>query len=1175
MNLIKPRQTFHPRSLIASCFERALVIGLLAFGAARVAPAQIYTPPVSHREDINLDAGWRFIRQDVTGAQTNGFDDSTWTNLNLPHTWNNLDGQDGGNNYYRGIGWYRTHYTVDAGETNREFFLKFDGANIVSDVYVNGNLVGEHQGGFAAFVFDVTPWLNVGADNVIAVKVNNASNASVPPLSADFTFFGGLYRDVHLLATDSLQISPLDYGSPGVYLKPTNVSSNSANLQVTTLISNATPTSANVTVRAVITDAATNIVATLTNVVVLPAASLSNIVASTVIANPHLWNGLPDPYLYHAFVEIYNGTNLTDLVGQPLGFRWFSVDPTNGFFLNGHYYDLHGVSMHQDWLNCGWALTNAQRATNFMFLKELGVTAIRMCHYQHNEYEYELADQDGIILWSEIPLVNSTTETTAFYNNAKQQLHELIRQNYNHPAVVCWGMYNELTLNVNTSPTNLVNQLVQLEAQEDPTRPSTAATLASNGDANSWYPQLAGFNEYFGWYEDPLNGIAAWADAIHAAHPTNCIGISEYGAGASIYQHSEDPVNKPGTSGAPFHPEEWQNLVHETNWAQMKARPFLWCKFVWNLFNFAVDSRNEGDTPGRNDKGLVTYDRLVRKDAFYFYKANWTTNPMVYITGHTYTNRLTNAITAKVYANCDSVELFLNGISQGARVGTNCVFTWPATLAPGSNSVLAVGTQGGIQVTDSLFWLGPIALSITNPAVPIVYLNSTNDTLQLAAAIPTGTGTSPPLWIQTSGPGTITFGNSNAAATTARFSAEGVYGLSVVVSNGIAVSAGLTVVVNPNSGVTNGLLAWWKMDETGGSTAFDSSGNGRNASLVNAGFTNGYFSNALQCNGTTSRATYTAQDTNQVTVAAWVRADAQGNSQFPRILDAPAYRFFFRFGSSDVNSVGFATEDGVNGDFDSGGGTISLGSWYHVAVSYDRSNLANLPIFYVNGARRTTVALTMPSGAAPPLTGTAYIGNRAALDRAWSGPIDDLRIYNRLLSDAEVLALASLPVANVAPVVNAGRNQTIAWPALATLAGIVSDDGKPNPPAAVTTTWSELSGPGTVTFANSSALSTTAGFSVPGIYLLQLAANDGQVQTVSAVSVNALTAPVINVQLHSGAVQLSWPSNVAWRLQSQTNPPSAGLSTNWVDVAGSTATNVMSIPIDPSAGNTFYRLRFP
>ena len=1138
--------------------------------------AQTYTPPPNNRMDIVVDAGWRFIRQDVSGAQTNGFDDSTWTALNLPHTWNNLDGQDGGNNYYRGIGWYRKHYTVDASYTNRHLFIKFDAAFYVADVYVNGSLLGEHQGGFGAFVFDITTNVNIGGDNVIAVKVNNASNTSIAPLSADFTFFGGLYRDAHLLVTDPVHISPLDYGSPGVYLRPTNVSSNSANLQVTTVVSNASAVAATVTVRAVVTDAATNIVMTVSNVITLAAASGSNVVSSTVVANPHLWNGLADPYLYQTFVEIYNGSNITDVVSQPLGFRWFSVDPNNGFFLNGRSYDLHGVDMHQDWLNYGWALTNGQRDVNFMFLKELGVTGMRLSHYEHHDYTYQLADQNGIVLWSEIPLVNGVTETTAFYNNAKQQLRELIRQRYNHPSVVCWGMYNELTLGVSTAPTNLVNQLVQLEAQEDPTRPSTAAVLASNGDANSWYPQLVAFNEYFGWYEDPLNGIASWADSLHASHPTNCIGISEYGAGASIYQHSEDPVSKPGQSCVCTHPEEWQNIVHETNWQLLKARPFIWCKFLWNMFDFASDGRNEGDTPGRNDKGLVTYDRQIRKDAFYYYKANWTTNVMAYITGHTFTNRLVNSITAKVYANCDSVELFLNGVSQGTRTSTNCIYTWPVTLSGGSNRVQAIGTKGSTQVNDSLVWFAPISVVITSPATSTVYLNSTSDTLQLAASTPGSSGSIQTVWAQISGPGAVTFGNSNALATTARFSSDGVYGLGVTISNGAVASAGLTVVVNPSFAVTNGLLAWWKMDETGGTTAADSSGNGRTATLTSASFTNGFLSNALQCNGSTSRATYSAQDSNQVTVTAWVRATAQGGGLFPRIVDAPSYRFFFRFSSSDVNSVGFATEDSVNGDFDSGGGTINTGVWFHVAASYDRSNLTNVPTLYVNGTKLPTVTLTPPSGTAPPLTGTGYIGNRSALDRGWSGQIDDLRIYSRLLSDAEIQALFTMPPTNIAPIVSAGTNQTVIWPATVSLSGSVTDDGKPNPPGVTITTWSQVSGAGTVAFGNPNALSTTANFSAPGIYLLQLAADDGQAQTVGNVEINAVTLPNLSVQLQSGSIQVSWPTNCCnWRLQFQTNSANVGLTTNWVDVLGSTTTNEMSFPIDSKVGSAFFRMVFP
>jgi beta-galactosidase len=1147
---------------------------------AGMASAQPYVPPATHRAEVSLDDGWRFIRQDVVGAQNTNFDDSGWSIINLPHTWNNLDGENGGNNYYRGIGWYRSHYAADNSYSGRRFFLKFDGAFYVTDVWVNGNYLGEHQGGFAAFAFDATPYVNAGADNLIAVKINNASNTNVPPLSADFTFFGGLYRDVHLLVTDPVHISPLDYGSSGVYLKTTNVSSNSADLQVTAVVSNATALPNTVLIRSVITDAATNIIAQLTNTADLSPTSASNVISTVTIPNPHLWDGLPDPYLYQAFVELWNGTNVVDELAQPLGFRSFSVDPTNGFFLNGHYLDLHGASMHQDWLNLGWAFGDAQRLTNFMFLKEIGATAMRLSHYEHADNTYQLADQKGIVLWSEIPLINSITESPAFYTNAEQQLHELIRQRCNHPSVVCWGLFNEITLSSGPTPTNLVSQLAQLAAQEDSTRLSTAAANSSDNDPTTFYSDVIAFNKYYGWYSGSVNNFGPWADTIHSNYPARRVGVSEFGAGASIYQHSEDPVTEPA-NGGPFHPEEYQNLFHESHWQQMKTRPFLWCKFVWNMFDFASDGRNEGDTPGRNDKGLVTYDRQVRKDAFYWYKANWTTNPMVYITGHTFTNRLTNSVTAKVYANCDSVELFLNGASQGARTSTNRIFTWPLTLVRGANAVQAIGTKGAINVNDSLVWIAPTApplAAIISPSSPIVFLNTTNGTLLLSA-----TASDPQLnppgflitsWRQLNGPGAATFADTNALSTTVRFSAEGVYSLAFTASNGATTTINLAVVVNPSSEVTNGLLAWWKMDETGGTTASDSSGNGRNATVNGATFTSGYLSNALHFNGASNVATFASTDSTQITVAAWVRADAHGNSSFPRIIETPGYRVFYRFDASGSNGFDFATFTSTqNGDWFSGQNSVSTGVWYHVAASYDRSNLANTPALYVNGIKRGLTVITSPSGTQPSSAGTGYIGNRAASDRAWNGLMDDLRLYNRSLTDSEILALASVPPANFAPIVNAGTNQTIILPAPATLLGTASDDGKPNPPGALTFSWSELSGPGSVDFSPPNALATAATFSAGGNYLLQLIADDGQVRVASDVSITAVMRPAITVQLRPNALQLSWQTNgLNWRLQMQTNPANIGLGTNWIDVPGS-ITNPFIVPLDPRAGSVFHRLR--
>ena len=425
---------------------------------------------------------------------------------------------------------------------------------------------------------------------------------------------------------------------------------------------------------------------------------------------------------------------------------------------------------------------------------------------------------------------------------------------------------------------------------------------------------------------------------------------------------------------------------------------------------------------------------------------------MVYITGHTFTNRLTNSVTAKVYANCDSAEVFLNGNSQGARTSTNCIITWPMTLLRGTNALLAVGTKGSASVRDSLIWNAPLlppSAAITSPAGPLVCLNSTNDTLQVSALASDPQPNPPPLttlWTQLGGPGAVTFADPSALTTTARFSADGIYGLVFTAANGTATNVALTVVVNPKSQVQDGLLAWWKMDETAGAAAADSSGNGRAATVSGATFTTGYLSNALHFNGTGNAATFTSPDADQLTVAAWVRANGQGNSQYPRILDTPGYRLFFRFDGQGTNVLDFATYSTSNGDWNSGMNTIRTGAWFHVAASYDRTSFANLPTLYVNGVKLPPATITSPSGTQPPYSGTGYIGNKSGLSRAWNGLIDDLRIYSRLLSNAEVQALAAMPPANLAPVVSTGKNQAVLWPTPASPSGTVSDDGKPNPP---------------------------------------------------------------------------------------------------------------------------------
>ncbi|HXU00738.1 MAG TPA: glycoside hydrolase family 2 TIM barrel-domain containing protein, partial [Polyangia bacterium] len=419
--------------------------------------------------------------------------------------------------------------------------------------------------------------------------------------------------------------------------------------------------------------------------------------------DPHLWNGVADPYLYTVYAEVRVGGAVTDVVAVPFGFRSFSVDAAQGFSLNGQYLDLHGVNRHQDRLNMGWAIGDAQHDEDMALIREMGANFVRLSHYEHAEHFHDLADRAGIVLWAEIPLVNENTNSVDFINNAVQQMTELIRQNYNHPSVVFWGIGNEQRSDDNVT-NNLLTALNTLVHQEDPYRLSTYAQCCTSDTGGlPAHSDVVGYNAYYGWYDGTADQFGAWADNLHAAKPTWKIGISEYGAGAGITQHADNPT-RPDPYGTP-HPEEWQNLVHESHWKQMKTRRYLWVKSIWNMFDFAVDSRNEGDTPGRNDKGLVTYDRKTRKDAFFWYKANWSTTPFVYITSRRFNPRTTPTVTVKVYSNMDSVRLQVNGTTIGTSTGSDHIFQWTnVALAAGANNVVATGTSGTTTATDTVTW---------------------------------------------------------------------------------------------------------------------------------------------------------------------------------------------------------------------------------------------------------------------------------------------------------------------------------------------------------------------------------------------------------------------------------------------------------------------------------------
>jgi beta-galactosidase len=667
----------------------------------------------SPRTIINLNPGWRFFldkNNEEPQAEQPKFDDSKWDAISLPHTWNNLDGQDGGNNYFRGTGWYRLHLKADPAWVGKQIYLKFDAASINATVYVNGKEAGQHAGAFAAFCFDIKPLLNLNGENVIAVKVSNKHDNNVAPLSGDFDMNGGLYRGASLLVLNQLSVSATDDASSGVYVRQDKVDADNASLNVTTKVDNRGDAIITPSVKTEILDPSESVVATETRrgLATLGQGGSESIRQEIALPHPHLWNGRKDPFLYTVRVSLLDGQTVTDIVEQPVGLRFYHVDPEKGFFLNGQPYRLYGVNRHQDHLDEGWAISLADHQLDFANMMEMGCTAVRLSHYQHAQEFYDLCDRGGMVAWAELPLVNEVRDDKAFDDNASQQLRELIKQSYNHPSICFWSLSNELRGSGKNGPdpekheVDLLTRLNNEAHALDPTRLTTQASAVQPGKPRDNVTDIVAFNRYHGWYGGKPDGLAADLDKIHAAYPNRSVGLSEFGAGASIFQH-EASVKQPKPNGSKWHPEEWQCIVHEEAWAAIKPRPWIWGTFIWAEHDFAADQRNEGDHAGRNDKGMTTYDGKTKKDVFYFYKANWSAEPVVYITERRFTPRPVADAPVKIYSNCDSVELKVNGESQGIELGSDIhTFLWnKVQMKPGENTLTATGQREGKTYTDT------------------------------------------------------------------------------------------------------------------------------------------------------------------------------------------------------------------------------------------------------------------------------------------------------------------------------------------------------------------------------------------------------------------------------------------------------------------------------------------
>lgn len=652
----------------------------------------------AQRQDILLNNDWnfRFSHQVQKGTEVR---------VDLPHTWNAQDALSGKIDYKRGIGNYEKNLFIRPEWKGKRLFIRFEGVNNIADVFINRRHIGEHRGGYGAFIFEITGKVEYGKENSILVRVNNGEQLDIMPLVGDFNFYGGIYRDVHLLITDETCISPLDYASPGVRLIQDSVSHRYAKVRAIVDLSNGSSGNQEVELNVRLLDGQ-RVVKEGTKNVNLSGNEVMQQELTFEIDQPHLWNGRQDPFLYQAEVTLFRNGQMVDRVTQPLGLRFYRIDPDKGFFLNRKHLPLQGVCRHQDRSEVGNALRPQHHEEDVALMLEMGVNAVRLAHYPQATYFYDLMDKNGIIVWAEIPFVGpggyndkGFVDLPAFRANGKEQLKELIRQHYNHPSICVWGLFNELT-ELGDNPVEYIKELNVLAHQEDTTRPTTSASNQM-GDLNFITDAIA-WNRYDGWYGGTPADLGKWLDRMHKDHPEICIAISEYGAGASIYHQQDSLVKTVPTSW--WHPENWQTYYHIENWKTISSRPYVWGSFVWNMFDFGAAHRTEGDRPGINDKGLVTFDRKVRKDAFYFYKANWNREkPMLYLTGKRNTVRTQRLQTITAFTNLSGAELFVNGKSYGKAIPDSyAILEWKnVELEPGENEIKVVSTNKKLPLSDS------------------------------------------------------------------------------------------------------------------------------------------------------------------------------------------------------------------------------------------------------------------------------------------------------------------------------------------------------------------------------------------------------------------------------------------------------------------------------------------
>lgn len=619
------------------------------------------------RKIRNLNDRWQF-----TGP------DGTVSEVNLPHTWNSVDGQDGGNDYWRGSCTYERELDMPEFQKGEErVYLEFLGVNASATVLVNGTEACTHDGGYSTFRVDVTELLQ--EKNRLVVQADNSVNDRVYPQKADFTFYGGIYRDVNLVVVNRRHFNLAEYGGDGIRITP-KVDGQDGSVRIQTFAGSAGTDNCRILID--ILDAkGCNV------------ASGAGSDCMLIIRDVHLWDGLKDPYLYTAVARLLWNGETVDEIRSRFGVRSFYADPEKGFFLNGRSYPLRGVSRHQDWKGLGNAITREHHQKDMELIREIGANTVRLAHYQHDRYFYDLCDEYGLVVWAEIPYISEHMPNGR--KNTVSQMKELIVQNYNHPSIVCWGVSNEITISTKEKRDMLDNHrmLNDLCHEMDPTRLTTLACYAVCGPFNrsAHITDLVSWNLYLGWYVPGLFLNDLWMKFFHFRYPKRCLGYSEYGCEAMPNLHSAKP--KRGD-----HTEEYQAIYHEYMLKCFERNPYLWATHVWNMFDFAADARDQGGEPGMNHKGLVTFDREIKKDSFYLYKAYWSEEPFVHIAGRRRRDREEAVTTVKVYSNQQEVALYADGSLVEERTGDK-VFHFRVPL----EGTVTVEARAGVCKDNAVF----------------------------------------------------------------------------------------------------------------------------------------------------------------------------------------------------------------------------------------------------------------------------------------------------------------------------------------------------------------------------------------------------------------------------------------------------------------------------------------